>query len=95
MIGIRSEGDAPKRYVFPEVFGTEVFDLAKINEAMDTYFGNAQSESATRYNLVHQHGWAATDAVIYTLCAVFLIDSQIDPNRPSELAGIAEEVVGG
>lgn len=85
---------APDKYRFPQVFGSEVFDLAKINTAMDAYFDNAQSESAARYALVHTHGWPATDAGTYSLCALFLIESSIDPNRPSELEGVAEEVTG-
>lgn len=85
---------APTKYHFPQVFGSEVFELAKINQAMDAYFANAQSESATRYALVHASGWPASEAVTYTLCVVFLIDAGLDPNQPDNLEGLAEEVAG-
>lgn len=60
-------------------YGSQEFDLGKLNSAMDAVLA-AESESAGRYALVHTHGWPATDAVDYARAAMYCIDNGFDPN---------------
>jgi len=78
------------RFTIPQAFPGDVFDLDKVNAAMDAIFDHSGDENAGRYALVHTHGWAATDAVTYARAAMFFIHAGIDPNRPQELEGLAE-----
>lgn len=60
--------------------GAEVYDLDKLNQAMDAIMA-AGTQEAGRYALVHTHNWPADAAVTYTTGAQICFDSSIDPNQ--------------
>ena len=61
-------------------YGTQRFDLGKLNQAMDVVL-EAQTEEAAQYRLVHTFNWSAVEAVDHVRAAQFCIDNSIDPNE--------------